>query len=121
MSDIGFVYGNLIYDEVGNPRIQVGDSHLFITCLKGTEGQFTGQLDKNGVEIYEDDVIKFQMTRVVLANHPVMFATTEKTAIYQGPVKWGGFGWRPFVDGEVKDVEVVGNIHQNPELVGGAT
>lgn len=79
--------------------------------------QFTGLLDKNGKEIYEGDVVKFQMKRTKFVDHPVMVATTEETAIYQGAVKWGEFGWRPFADGVIKELEIIGNIYENPELV----
>lgn len=72
--------------------------------------QFTGLHDKNGKEIYEEDVVKYP------------FCTGE---LRQGTVEWAswGTGWEPFVIcgkcGDVPqedEVEVIGNIYENPEL-----
>ena len=70
------------------------------TYLKWT--QWTGLKDKNGVEIYEGDVIS-------------AYGTRDK-------VYWGGIGWEPF-EGSMLDAhdsvgyEIIGNIYENPELV----
>uniref|UniRef100_A0A6H1ZFP3 Putative YopX protein n=1 Tax=viral metagenome TaxID=1070528 RepID=A0A6H1ZFP3_9ZZZZ len=79
--------------------------------------QYTGLKDKNGKEIYEGDIVNFQMTRKKLVDHPVMTAFEDETAIYQGAVEWGEFGWRPFVDGKAEKIEIIGNIYENPELL----
>jgi uncharacterized phage protein (TIGR01671 family) len=55
-----WVYGNLIYDAKGNPRIQHESTDLFTTCLKHTEGEFTGLYDRSMKELYEDDIVKFR-------------------------------------------------------------
>jgi hypothetical protein len=48
-----YVYGSLLYQK-GKPVIQTRNGKL-VPCQKGTESQFTGILDKNGVEIYDRD------------------------------------------------------------------
>ncbi len=78
--------------------------------------QFTGLTDKNDINIYDGDIVKFQMTRKVPSEGKV-FAWVDETAVYQGAVKWGEFGWRPFIDGKIEESEIIGNIYENPELI----
>lgn len=106
-------YGMLIY-EGSVPRIQQKGTMLFSTCLKGTEGQFTGLLDKNGVEIYEGDIIKSLNGQIKSA-----------TVVFEDAAFW--YRYNDDMYGEQHEeichwvsnriaVEVIGNIYQNPEL-----
>ena len=76
--------------------------------------QYTGLLDKNGKEIYEGDIVSFN-TSYELDNDDCSGITE---------VKWieKEAGFFPFTLNnrwrcDVENVEVIGNIYENPELL----
>lgn len=78
--------------------------------------QFTGLHDKNGKEIYEGDIVKFPKQWWHSDRH-------EADKMFVEEITWGddyGSWWR-FSGGdwsvEKEDVEVIGNIYENPELL----
>ena len=81
--------------------------------------QFTGLHDKNGKEIYEGDKckIKFDISKV---EDYIYNSLTEKEIksgerefIVESPL----FNNQPELNCD--DIEVIGNIHENPELING--
>lgn len=89
------------------------------TVYSDTVGQFTGLTDKNGTRIFEGDVIKFYMFR----DEPDWIGEIK----YDNPIcLYMLVGHMP--DGNPFEVqvssrdkgtfEVIGNIHDNPELIG---
>lgn len=97
---------------------------------RNTICQFTGMVDKDNKEIYENDILKFTQ----LYNIPYDTSGDIETKEFYTDVKWeeGGFwikdagddDYRDFLGafiGDVyplTDIEVVGNIYDNPELIG---
>lgn len=79
-----------------------------------TVGQDTGLTDKNGNEVYEGDIVRYRLTderfkkNPRFANLPISY--DEKSAAFEaGNIYWTRL-WSP-------RLEVIGNIHDNPELV----
>lgn len=108
ISNCAFYYGSLIYNEFGEPIIYDVDTNTYHICIKGTEGQFTGLHDKNGKEIYEDDIIEY------IQHH----FNTEMTLIKRKVVNWKYDRWNIYeTNAGESDIKIIGNTHENPELL----
>ena len=88
-------------------------SAKFIRVLPETVGQYTGLTDKNGKKIFEGDILEGDLDD-----------NLDPGARWRSIVVWGTFGWMckdrqclPMDEFDILEGEVIGNIHDNPELL----
>ena len=86
------IFGELMYSGLPNmdmlPHIELQ--------------QFTGLKDKNGKEVYEGDIVTLQQSYV----KPIAVYWNEEMT-----------GYYPLLSERGHNLEVIGNIHENPELL----
>lgn len=76
--------------------------------------QYTGLDDKNGKEIYEGDIVKYRDSR----GQHIEKVIFDKGCFYAG-MHWGSSTRVAPKLINTRITEVIGNIYDNPELVGG--
>ena len=125
-----WVYGSLITNEkpglhtiaqVNTNPVQNGVlTGWCFGVLPETVGQFTGIADKAGKRIFEGDVLNVIgmeafYTYVISYENGCFIATHTKIKAYNyKPLKWGNIN--RFNELSI-EIEVIGNIHDNPKLL----
>ena len=122
-----WIYGNLIVDENGtkyiveNNLFSADGHHLVYDPTdepafidQKTVSQYTGMHDSNGEDIYEGDIVRTsdnddELAVVEWDDEDLRFTVTHGNVV-------NGLGEEYYP----REVEVVGNIYDNPELLGGA-
>lgn len=129
-----WVYGGIVTDDPKGVQIvrwnSFGLGYLETYVVDpDTVGQFTGRPDKNGVKIFDGDILQFGEKRLVVWWNEEAFQWQAKerkevTCTYNGASTRGIFdnidlGW---IYAEIPclgkmSTEIIGNIHDNPELL----
>ena len=86
-----------------------------------TVGQFTGLHDKNGKEIYEGDICrdsKDKIIQIVWSDHHQWGCKIIKGGVLSQGLEFPIWQWDKCKENEYRELEVIGNIYENPDLIG---
>lgn len=113
-----WIFGDLISTNIEDGRaIQFYDEEDGWLCdnvNEKTVGQFTGVKDINGREIYEGDIVRVRVTNDRFKKNPKFRNGVVEFNEYDG--SWANGCYLRFIP---KRMEIIGNIHDNPELMKG--
>lgn len=112
----GWIYGS--YIKIGSLDSICEGSKLFKAIIPETVGQFTGLTDRNGTKIFDGDIVETPKYGVGKGDRN--FSGKDKFQVgYAEGTYFIENGTRRFCLRLDKDIKVIGNIHDNPELIGG--
>lgn len=119
-----WVYGGIAFDS---KRVWIDTPYIGQVIVDdNTIGQFTGLHDRAGIEIYESDIIKITRKKIiknkVLQMKPItaIVEWSEEYLTYvliTTSVKDAFESLADYLN--EYDIEVIGNVNENPELLGG--
>lgn len=89
----------------------------FETVIPETVGQFTGCYDADGKEIYEGDIVKIKQVKG--KNLDSFGRENIEVVTFDSYSGFSGISRIDRVERGIDEIKIIGNIHDNPELVQG--
>ena len=108
-----WVYGFVSIDKnsakmEGFPHyISRASGYLPVEVVPKSVGQYTGLKDKNGVEIYEGDILSYFGFEYEVTFEESAFGWSEDGQFY---------AFAEMAIDEIEKTKIIGNIYENPEL-----
>ena len=113
-NDGEWYYGHLIYDGSDYQIVDPEYGSCKRTVIPETVGQCTGLKDKNGKLIFEGDIIITDKFNTPEIRYTIVY--DKEIATFIGEYKKGCVKHFTTFEGDSNCFEVIGNIHDNPEL-----
>ena len=107
--------------EICHTKSDVIHELLKATVVPETVGQFTGMTDKNGKKIFESDICRFrEWNKGEMCWIGKVHFEHQQFMISGGPNKECKTMFELCMSRFIpENIEIIGNIHDNPELIGG--
>ena len=104
--------------EIGSYDAEINIERLTFDVIPETVGQYTGLTDKNGKRIFEGDIVNVIYTSS-LGEEFTQITTVryDETECCFYPMRWEEDCVNCDYSTEITEIVVIGNIHDNPELL----
>ena len=100
--------------EIGSYDEEINIERFTFDVIPETVGQFTGLTDKNGKRIFEGDIVEH-----VSDGEQAVISWLKYSACFGLSFDGWCCGFDDYDDNLPSDFKVIGNIYDNPELLGG--